>query len=90
MIANGGLANDVQREELWNIFSKHGCIMDIVMKPKKPYAFITFSTELEALEAINSIHGRTLLCPEELSTPGVVFYLSYLQQSKYCGGIVQS
>ena len=50
------------------------------MKPRKPYAFITFSTAQESIDAFNDIHGKTMQCPEQLSVPNVTFYLSFIKE----------
>ena len=80
MVGNGGLGNNVRREELVNIFSKYGSVVDVLLKPRKPYAFVTFSTVQESVRAFQDIHGRTMKCPEELSLPNVTFYLSFVKE----------
>jgi len=89
VVANGGLGNDIELEELWTIFSQHGSIVDIIMKPRKPFAFVSFASEKEASDAVNGIHGRVLQHPEELSRPNVTFYLSYVEKSTSAQLVVQ-
>lgn len=89
MVANGGLGNDIEREELWLIFSQHGSIVDIIMKPRKPFAFVSFASEKEASDAVNGVHGRVLRHPEELSRPNVTFYLSCVETSESAQLVVQ-
>ena len=82
MVANGGLGNGVQQEELHGIFHAFGTITAIAMLPRKPYAFISFSSAESASAALAQVHGRELQCPEELSLPGVKFYLAYVEHGK--------
>ena len=72
----------MQREELLNIFSKYGLVLDVLMKPQKPYAFVTFSSVEESLLSFRGLHGRTMKCPEELSVPNVTFYISFIENGK--------
>lgn len=60
VVANGGLSNGVEREQLWSLFAKYGSITDIVMKPCKPYAFISFSSVDEAVLAVSELNGKFL------------------------------
>ena len=84
VVANGGLSNGVEREQLWSVFAKCGCITDIVMKPGKPYAFISFSSVDEAVLAVNELNGRLLSegCDHSVS-PDPRLYMLYVAECKF-------
>ena len=84
VVANGGLSNGVEREQLWSLFAKYGCITDIVMKPCKPYAFISFSSIDEAMLAMNELNGRLLSHGSDHPvSPDPQLYLLYVAECKF-------
>lgn len=82
-MANGGLSNGVEREQLYSLFAKYGCITDIVMKPCKPYAFVSFSSIDEAVFAMNEVNGRLLSHDSDHPlSPDPQLYLLYVAECK--------
>ena len=77
IIGNGGLDNNIQQEELYELLHPYGPLDDIVMIPRKPYAFAKFRDIKSAAKAYEALNGRTLKCPEEVSIPNITLYLSY-------------
>lgn len=45
---NAGLDNGVTKERLLSLAQQHGCVIDIVMIPRRPYSFLVFSDMTEA------------------------------------------
>ncbi len=84
MIGNGGLGNSVTRQELEGIFSIYGMIVDIVMQPQKPYAFVSYTTVEEAKTAFQAMHGEKLTSAEWGPEPGIRLYLSYVLSGGKC------
>ncbi|XP_074651671.1 tRNA (carboxymethyluridine(34)-5-O)-methyltransferase alkbh8-like [Tubulanus polymorphus] len=78
-IGNGGLGNQVKREELHRMFHKFGAIQAIVMLPGKPYSFVSFCDVETAEKAHIHTNGRLLKCPEEISICGVKFYTAFVE-----------
>ncbi|XP_013420002.2 alkylated DNA repair protein alkB homolog 8 [Lingula anatina] len=79
-VANAGLGNGVSRDDVDSIFNWFGEIADIVMLPEKPYAFVEYTSVDAAVAACQAMHGRKLKCPEEISTPGITFYISFMEK----------
>jgi alkylated DNA repair protein alkB homolog 8 len=91
VVANGGLGNGVDREQLWYLFEKYGKIVDIVMKPRKPYAFVSFQTVEEAERAMKELNGHRL---EDSNVDGPLLYLLYVKECNHlccmCLGLLKS
>ena len=83
VVGNGGLGNNVQRSELFEIFSKYGDIADIITLPEKSFAFVCFKKLDQAIKAYDGIQGQELKCPDEISVPGIRFYLYFTNNGKY-------
>jgi len=84
VVANGGLSNDVEREQLWSLFAKYGCITDIVMKPCKPYTFISFSSVDEAMMAVSELNGKFLSHGSDCAiSPDPQLYMLYVAECKF-------
>lgn len=83
VVANGGLSNGVTREQLWSLFAQYGSVTDIVMKPHKPYAFVSFSSIDEAVLAVNELNGELLSCgSDRLLSPDPRLYMLYIVECK--------
>jgi len=84
VIANGGLSNGVQREQLWSLFAQYGSITDIVMKPHKPYAFVSFSSIDEAASAVNELNEKLLSHGSDHAvSPDPRLYMLYIAECKF-------
>ncbi|CAG6004501.1 unnamed protein product [Menidia menidia] len=75
VVANGGLGNNVTREELSAALKEMGEVESLVMPPHKPYAFVTYRCENSARKAHTYLNGHKLHCGEQ----EVTFYLSYVE-----------
>lgn len=85
VVANCGLSNGVQREQLWSLFAQYGSITDIVMKPHKPYAFVSFSNIDEAVLAMNELNGQLLSRGSDHPlSPDPRLYMLYIAECKFC------
>jgi len=90
VVANSGLSNGVEREQLWSLFAKYGSITDIVMKPGKPYAFISFSNIDEAVLAVSELNGRSLSHGSDHPvSPDPRLYMLYVAECKFSQWIVK-
>lgn len=77
VVANGGLGNNVSRNDLERIFAPCGEIVDILMKPRKPYAFISFTEAVGAERAMQTLQGAEVT-GSDLSLTSLRFYLSFI------------
>uniref|UniRef100_A0A3Q4H8Z9 tRNA (carboxymethyluridine(34)-5-O)-methyltransferase n=1 Tax=Neolamprologus brichardi TaxID=32507 RepID=A0A3Q4H8Z9_NEOBR len=73
VVANGGLGNNVSREELSAALKEMGEVESLLMPPHKPYAFVTYS----ALKAYTHLNGQKLQCGES----SVMLCLSYVNSA---------
>ncbi|KAK6296171.1 hypothetical protein J4Q44_G00338840 [Coregonus suidteri] len=48
VVANGGLGNGVSREQLQDVLGEVGEVETLVMPPHKPYALVTYRSEVSA------------------------------------------
>ena len=84
-MSNAGLGNGVSREVVNKIFAQLGTVVSISMKPDKSHCFVSMANEESAVHSYNELNGRLLKCPEEVDTPGLRFYLSYVESGRYLG-----
>jgi RNA recognition motif-containing protein len=80
-VANGGLGNNVSRDVLTSTFSTFGEIIDIVMIPAKPYAFVSFSDVNSSETALQSLQGMEISSREMLAP--VKLYLSFIKSGQF-------
>ena len=57
-VCNAGLVTGCSSWELFNIFSKHGSLLQIILIPQKSYSFVVFDTAECAKIAFDCIHGK--------------------------------
>ena len=50
------------------------------MKQNKPYCFVEYCNVSEAEQAVQQIHGKELEYFHEISRPGLIFYISYVDE----------
>lgn len=77
MVANGGLGNGVSREQLQDVLGEVGEVETLVMPPHKPYALVTYRSEVSAQRG-HALNGRQLQCGDQI----VTLYLSYVNTGK--------
>ncbi|XP_029629565.1 alkylated DNA repair protein alkB homolog 8 isoform X1 [Salmo trutta] len=73
VVANGGLGNGVSREQLQDVLGEVGEVETLVMPPNKPYALVTYRSEVSAQRG-HALNGRQLQCGDQI----VTLYLSYV------------
>ena len=56
----------------------YGTLLDVVMQPNKPYAFVTYADVSSAKLAFSEVNG----CMQSLSCGEVTFYINYVKQGK--------
>ncbi|XP_078078169.1 tRNA (carboxymethyluridine(34)-5-O)-methyltransferase ALKBH8 isoform X2 [Mustelus asterias] len=78
VIANGGLGNGVNRQQLNEVLQKFGTVETLLMLPHKPHAFATYSTIQEAREAYNALNGRNIKTTED--TQPIILYLNFVEE----------
>uniref|UniRef100_A0A3P8Y5G1 Fe2OG dioxygenase domain-containing protein n=1 Tax=Esox lucius TaxID=8010 RepID=A0A3P8Y5G1_ESOLU len=74
VVANGGLGNGVSREQLQVVLGEGGDVETLIMHPHKPYALVTYRTEVSAQRGHVLLNGRQLQCGDQV----VTLYLSYV------------
>uniref|UniRef100_A0A3B4ADQ3 tRNA (carboxymethyluridine(34)-5-O)-methyltransferase n=1 Tax=Periophthalmus magnuspinnatus TaxID=409849 RepID=A0A3B4ADQ3_9GOBI len=78
VVANGGLGNGVSREHLSAALGEMGELEVLVMPAHKPYAFVTYSSDENALKAHVNLNGHKLQCGES----SVTLYLGFVESVK--------
>ncbi|XP_046565947.1 alkylated DNA repair protein alkB homolog 8-like [Haliotis rubra] len=78
-VTNAGLDNGLTQQEVWDLFSKHGLVTEIIMLPQKPYCFVSFSGTDDAQKAFHATNGF-LFRKGPNSSQDVYFYSSYVSQ----------
>ncbi|CDQ81421.1 unnamed protein product [Oncorhynchus mykiss] len=73
VVANGGLGNGVSREQLQDVLEEVGEVEILVMPPHKPYALVTYRSEVSAQRG-HALNGRQLQRGDQI----VTLYLSYV------------
>uniref|UniRef100_A0A8C8EKY9 Fe2OG dioxygenase domain-containing protein n=1 Tax=Oncorhynchus tshawytscha TaxID=74940 RepID=A0A8C8EKY9_ONCTS len=73
VVANGGLGNGVSREQLQDVLGEVGEVEILVMPPHKPYALVTYRSEVSAQRG-HALNGRQLQRGDQI----VTLYLSYV------------
>ncbi|XP_075448488.1 tRNA (carboxymethyluridine(34)-5-O)-methyltransferase ALKBH8 isoform X2 [Ascaphus truei] len=78
VVANGGLGNGVNRQQLLAVLETGGLVEALLMPPNKPYSFVTYGTTEEAIHAYSSLSGREI-SPDD---PGqkITLYLSFVEK----------
>ncbi|MEE6472848.1 hypothetical protein FKM82_009743 [Ascaphus truei] len=78
VVANGGLGNGVNRQQLLAVLETGGLVEALLMPPNKPYSFVTYGTTEEAIHAYSSLCGREI-SPDD---PGqkITLYLSFVEK----------
>ncbi|KAJ7995289.1 hypothetical protein DPEC_G00242990 [Dallia pectoralis] len=74
VVANGGLGNGVSREQLQAVLEEAGEVGSLIMHPHKPYALVTYRTEVSAQTGHVLLNGRQLQCGDQV----VTLYLSFV------------
>ena len=69
------------QDEVLRLFSCHGNICDIIMLPRKPYAFVCFLSEEEAESACKALNGHTLAASGDRKEE-ITLYISFVSQGK--------
>ncbi|XP_071478397.1 tRNA (carboxymethyluridine(34)-5-O)-methyltransferase ALKBH8-like [Diadema antillarum] len=77
LVANGGLGNGIEREEILLLFGSVGPVDDVVMLREKPYCFVKYGNTSHAIAAMQKLHGHQLR--RGLGPDNVVLYLSFVE-----------
>lgn len=80
-MSNAGLDNNVSRQEVFAVFEQYGKIEDIIMVPRKPYCFVYYSSQEEAVNAYTELNGY-LLSPSDQRKQPVTLYILYVEKGK--------
>ncbi|XP_044298162.1 alkylated DNA repair protein alkB homolog 8 isoform X2 [Varanus komodoensis] len=78
VIANGGLGNGVSRCQLRSVVEESGLVEALLMPPKKPYAFVKYTTAEDSKRAYDSLNGKEILM--EGSSQNVVLYFNFVEK----------
>ena len=78
---NGGLGNNVQREQLLSVFEPFGRVTSLAMELDQPYAFVSYSSIPEALAACTAVHGCLVKALQTVpSAQDVQLFLTYVDR----------
>lgn len=80
-VSNAGLDNHVTHDEVYGLFSCHGSICDVIMLPRKPYAFVCYLNEEDAKSAYTALNGHKL-APTEDRKEEITLYISYISKGR--------
>ncbi|XP_030896442.1 alkylated DNA repair protein alkB homolog 8 [Leptonychotes weddellii] len=77
VIANGGLGNNVSRNQLLPMLEKCGLVDALLMPPNKPYAFVRYKTAEEAKKAYVTLNGKEIV--DDLGQK-IILYLNFVEK----------
>ena len=83
MVGNGGFGNGVKREIIFALFSRYGEIINLVMKEKQPYCFLSYCNIDSAKLAFEDLHGKVLPDQPDKSMQSITLYLAYTTESEH-------
>ena len=78
-VSNAGLDNHVTQDEVYELFNHYGNVCDVIMLPRKPYAFVCYLTEEEAEAAYTALNGYKLTATEDRQEE-ITLYILYVSQ----------
>ncbi|OWK17735.1 ALKBH8, partial [Cervus elaphus hippelaphus] len=61
IVANGGLGNQVSRNQLLPVLEKCGLVDALLMPPNKPYSCVRYKTVEESKKAYDSLNGKEIV-----------------------------
>ncbi|KAL5011567.1 hypothetical protein ScPMuIL_010118 [Solemya velum] len=81
-VCNAGLDNGVSREEVQHFFSSHGNLEEVIMLPRKPYAFVCYTDEEGAQQAHTALNGVEVQIGED-HVRSVTFHIFYVSKAPH-------
>ncbi|XP_077915186.1 tRNA (carboxymethyluridine(34)-5-O)-methyltransferase ALKBH8 isoform X2 [Halichoerus grypus] len=80
VVANGGLGNNVSRNQLLPVLEKCGLVDALLMPPNKPYAFVRYKTAEEAEKAYVTLNGKEIV--DDLGQK-IILYLNFVEKAQW-------
>ncbi|XP_027961830.1 alkylated DNA repair protein alkB homolog 8 isoform X1 [Eumetopias jubatus] len=80
VVANGGLGNNVSRNQLVPVLEKCGLVDALLMPPSKPYSFVRYKTAEEAKEAYVTLNGKEIV--DDLGQK-IILYLNFVEKAQW-------
>nr|XP_021552282.1 alkylated DNA repair protein alkB homolog 8 [Neomonachus schauinslandi] len=80
VVANGGLGNNVSRNQLLPMLEKCGLVDALLMPPNKPYAFVRYKTAEEAKKAYVTLNGKEIV--DDLGQK-IILYLNFVEKAQW-------
>ncbi|XP_061058573.1 alkylated DNA repair protein alkB homolog 8 isoform X3 [Eubalaena glacialis] len=80
IVANGGLGNQVSRNQLLPVLEKCGLVDALLMPPNKPYSFVRYKTVEESKKAYDTLNGKEIV--DDLGQK-IFLYLNFVEKAQW-------
>ncbi|XP_043337131.1 alkylated DNA repair protein alkB homolog 8 isoform X1 [Cervus canadensis] len=80
IVANGGLGNQVSRNQLLPVLEKCGLVDALLMPPNKPYSCVRYKTVEESKKAYDILNGKEIV--DDLGQK-ISLYLNFVEKAQW-------
>ncbi|KAF4008844.1 hypothetical protein G4228_000662 [Cervus hanglu yarkandensis] len=80
IVANGGLGNQVSRNQLLPVLEKCGLVDALLMPPNKPYSCVRYKTVEESKKAYDTLNGKEIV--DDLGQK-ISLYLNFVEKAQW-------
>ncbi|XP_055278919.1 alkylated DNA repair protein alkB homolog 8 isoform X1 [Moschus berezovskii] len=80
IVANGGLGNQVSRNQLLPVLEKCGLVDALLMPPNKPYSCVRYKTVEESKKAYDTLNGKEIV--DDLGQK-IILYLNFVEKAQW-------
>uniref|UniRef100_A0AAA9S070 tRNA (carboxymethyluridine(34)-5-O)-methyltransferase ALKBH8 n=1 Tax=Bos taurus TaxID=9913 RepID=A0AAA9S070_BOVIN len=80
IVANGGLGNQVSRNQLLPVLEKCGLVDALLMPPNKPYSCVRYKTVEESKTAYDTLNGKEIV--DDLGQK-IILYLNFVEKAQW-------
>ncbi|XP_029458309.1 alkylated DNA repair protein alkB homolog 8 [Rhinatrema bivittatum] len=78
VIANGGLGNGMNRQQLREILEVFGLVEALLMPPNKPYSLVKYGTVEEAKKAYSLLSGKKIMLDD--LNQSITLYINFVEK----------